>query len=1042
MLSYTTLHPTEKTTNLHPKEFLIEVENTQALLSHNNDNDNDNDEEEGQQTFENNQQVVAQRFVEFFATPTRTLQTHSLDFLNTCPFQQTINGFSLESIYEALDTIFTLAELKSVVQLLNSASAPAEDGFTYSFVTNLHDDALARLLNVYNLVWQTGDYPHDWKTSIIKPVPKPNKSPFKLANYRPIVLHSVLAKVMEKMVHARLTWLMEAVFQNTLDPFQFAFRNNVSCDDLLRHIALAYTQAKRDKQQLFLLKVDIENAFPTVNHNLINELLNKIIPLPSTHHSSPFRTYIMNFLQQQSIKVLCNGFSSHEHTLTTGIKQGSPLSPLLFRLALAGLQHLVTDINSSLRKQHSHVQILVYADDIFVLIATNLNEFPKVTKCINTITQRVISWLAQRYFKVNQQKLQLISLHPPNTSQQTIILADADDDDDDGDSNNTQLSLSNTIVVLGATLDTGLSFEPHINNLIASITTWINILKFLASKKINVKAKTLLQVYKAAIRPRIESTGIFFLTLTLRFSFIHKSFFIFQIAIFYSFATQTLLHKLDIQQNNALRIILGAFRTTPVTHLQMLTGITELSTRRDRLQLQYANKCTSMRSSHPTSIYYANTHQVVLLDYDKLAVKFGLQRSEFTLLQKSSLGSSFLSPPWTVKPLNIDLFMRTVTNDPSILPNWYKFHFNAYIHTTYLGYDLIFTDGSLTTNNITKETQAAFAVYDLTTNQVLSQQRLPRHHSAFSAEFLAIRAAFLALRNKNRHVCIVTDSLSTCTLLANPHTLLRIASFANHSLLNPTLSYLTHPSVQDIFDINNSYPKNITIVWAPAHCGILGNERADIFAKDAINPKQLSPKALPELYDPNEENFQEEYLNQGLFLLADRPNLPKKQEATLTTHDFNVLLRQQERRFTLKTWKNIQNKRKGPQQQYSFLIKHIKNVQWFANFDNFPRYIQKKLFRLASEHTNLTHKHLFERPGRNTNPSNTTTINTAELDDTVFCQFCLEHEPPSVRHLINECVNFNATRGTISIENNLFGTEQHIKQLINFLKSENLFELL
>lgn len=55
---------------------------------------------------------------------------------------------------------------------------------------------------------------------------------------------------------------------------------------------------------------------------------------------------------------------------------------------------------------------------------------------------------------------------------------------------------------------------------------------------------------------------------------------------------------------------------------------------------------------------------------------------------------------------------------------------------------------------------------------------------------------------------------------------------------------------------------------------ILGNERVDQFAKATINPKAILPRALPESYDPNDEEFQEEFLNNGLFLLSDNPESP------------------------------------------------------------------------------------------------------------------------------------------------------------------------
>jgi hypothetical protein len=64
---------------------------------------------------------------------------------------------------------------------------------------------MKQLLEFYNNVWE-GNYsiPTDWKKAVVIPIPKPSKPPEEIISYRPISLPSVLAKIMERMVMARL----------------------------------------------------------------------------------------------------------------------------------------------------------------------------------------------------------------------------------------------------------------------------------------------------------------------------------------------------------------------------------------------------------------------------------------------------------------------------------------------------------------------------------------------------------------------------------------------------------------------------------------------------------------------------------------------------------------------------------------------------------------------------------------------------------------------------------------------------------------------
>ena len=97
--------------------------------------------------------------------------------------------------------------LKSKVKwaLGNSAGNKASgcDGIPIELFKTLKDDAIKVLYSLCQQIWNTQQWPQDWKRSILIPVPKKG-SIKECANHRTIALISHASKVMFKILHARL----------------------------------------------------------------------------------------------------------------------------------------------------------------------------------------------------------------------------------------------------------------------------------------------------------------------------------------------------------------------------------------------------------------------------------------------------------------------------------------------------------------------------------------------------------------------------------------------------------------------------------------------------------------------------------------------------------------------------------------------------------------------------------------------------------------------------------------------------------------------
>ena len=133
----------------------------------------------------------------------------------------------------------------------------------------------------------------------------------------------------------------------------------------------------------------------------------------------------------------------------------------------------------------------------------------------------------------------------------------------------------------------------------------------------------------------------------------------------------------------------------------------------------------------------------------------------------------------------------------------------------------IYTDGSKD-----KQNNVGNAVYVKHSNNFISN-KLPSNTSIFSAELLAIKTAIDWIGEKakdlvSKEVVIFTDSLSSLLAIETPR------KHYNNHILQAIINKIEQNRIKT------------HIAWIPAHCGILGNEKADIHAKQALNKSTIT----------------------------------------------------------------------------------------------------------------------------------------------------------------------------------------------------------
>jgi len=154
--------------------------------------------------------------------------------------------------------------------------------------------------------------------------------------------------------------------------------------------------------------------------------------------------------------------------------------------------------------------------------------------------------------------------------------------------NGTPVPVVDETKFLCVVFDRKLSFIPHIKHLKDKCTKALNLLRVLAHTSWGADQEILLHLYRSLIRSKLDYG-----------------------CIVYGSARGSYMRMLDPIQNHALRLCLGAYRTSPASSLSVEANEPPVYFRRKRLSLQYCLKL-SCNYSNPAyaTVFNSKFHSV------------------------------------------------------------------------------------------------------------------------------------------------------------------------------------------------------------------------------------------------------------------------------------------------------------------------------------------------------------------------------------------------------------------------------------------------
>ena len=501
------------------------------------------------------------------------------------------------------------------------------------------------------------------------------------------------------------------------------------------------------------------------------------------------------YLSNRKARVKFQGHMSSYKNLENGTPQGGIISPFLFNILMENIANITLPDN---------VDIFIFADDVCV-VARGCNRYPKLQRALDAITVKS----KELGLKINTNKTKTMAIRCATPDRAMRI-------------DNNPIEWVDSYMYLGIYIDSKLTFNAEIKYLRERANTRLATMKYMTSLREGAKLEVQKKYYIACTRSLVDYAAPVLSNLNDRQK-----------------------QSLEVIQNNAARLMLGAPMWTRLSNLRMEINLPSIESR-----IKIRNSCilskalVSQRESHckrraiaelakNREIQNYSTYSKHLTDCAK-----DLKLTNLLLgLKIDAPGIPNNIPPWEEIGTTYLYTQLPRAKELCSVEELRNLATTAINRAETQGNMVYYTDGTVDPDSNT----TGAAVFS---NNFTGSWRTSNTASTMQTELIAIKQALNhSISNEVGPVTIHTDCKSAVQALQSE----RIKE--NRSIIL---------DIKNLLYQHKNTNRQVTINWIPSHIGIPGNDKADELAKSTkhvenvqiaiqLTTSQIKKIAAPEL---------------------------------------------------------------------------------------------------------------------------------------------------------------------------------------------------
>ena len=175
---------------------------------------------------------------------------------------------------------FTAIEIKKRSQRLNNNKASGPDQLNAEYIKHALLPIFEEIAEIYNETAATGNFPSALIHGLLLPIPKPGRQKGPPSNLRPIILLSILRKILTIAILQR-TWDRLA---NKIPKSQAAYQKGRGTTEQVMALKILIDKAiTSNDYNLHILLLDMSKAFDTVNRKTLLQKLETVLEPEEMH---------------------------------------------------------------------------------------------------------------------------------------------------------------------------------------------------------------------------------------------------------------------------------------------------------------------------------------------------------------------------------------------------------------------------------------------------------------------------------------------------------------------------------------------------------------------------------------------------------------------------------------------------------------------------------------------------------------------------------------------------------------------------------------